>query len=544
MNHLDSLSNEPGIDDGRLENLFTLILSELESIDAKFLHSGVQDCKDFRVCSVYVRLLGHAKQDLTSLHALFRHSEPLMRYSLLYAHRVSHQLPELDTYLWKDLLFDESIYVQREAQELVVQKNDVIRSLLELVTMDSVLKGHEELALLKFYGVVLKRAHVQNRDWVVEQVVTHFVLDDSMSLCGAAMEVLRQISLKNEHLANVWIEELIGKKRFETAVKMIGCFDCSLRENFIEQISDQISTMDANAVIALMDLKKDHGKHSEFCRKILSMEWNGSSSNREKVFSHACLLLRDEELETSVVLSLLDMSRNSQRILRNALTLSSDWNDDILRERLKQIMESGPWNAMLCWSCVFDHLKKRGMKGNECLFEVCLDAYENYNTDEMATNHAWEGILTLLPVNHPKFESLVRHGLSQSSSKHFVVRMLCGLNEVPLKIKSVLMERMNREELLSDDYSFLVECLTWILLHPTDHPKTPEILRYSVIHWSRMVRLHAWKILNVKSDILCERWNELGPLCTESCERLYEEQTTSKIDGLEEGTVVELDCCD
>ena len=173
------LTHVGSVDDGRIDQLRSKIaeLLQCEPSDSVrqrvrqvLLERGVTS-HDFRVLAASVRLLGAAQWGSAVAPlapSLLRHAEPLVRHATL-ACLVEGGLPlQLSVWPeWNDVLLDDSVHVQRQAQLLFAQQLVLVRDPICFEALRHLLQGeadpHTARAVIGAVGCVVALSHSETR---------------------------------------------------------------------------------------------------------------------------------------------------------------------------------------------------------------------------------------------------------------------------------------------------------------------------------------------------------------------------------------------
>ncbi len=506
------------VDDGRLDQLRTKIGERLsvendarvrERVRELLLHRGVKSA-DFRVCAVSLRLAGpHWGSDVRqTAHDLLRHSEPLVRHAALCCLvDAGNAIVSMSESEWLDLLLDDSMYVQRQAQILFAHQlvNDAeCEAMFERLLQGCMDVNHARcVAGIVAAMVVLSPAAplaVERRIRPTERLVEAVIVSDSplvtefrsvLEVLNAAWKRCSELSdvAENERLFEEWLQWLMGRFRLEDAAQMCAsiesCRDIVARYAVVLQ--------EKNCPVALLlSVHKKLGPSKDaiaLCEAALC---------NERLLARASSLLCEWRvpIETSMAIALWDSQGNvSSAWLKNVLSLQCEWcTDERLIKRLESVLATGDsWLCMAVWDCV----ARNAAIASPLLVSACIAALERLQWDSMAVAHCWEGLLAKLGPSHVVIARVLPWTNVSHLDKAMSVFAQWNMADAPPAVLAQIVAAVSTCLAQQDDWCTARGAVQWLATNRHLHPRGEAMLREAAHHWARPVRQLARVALSI-----------------------------------------------
>jgi hypothetical protein len=472
------------VDDGRIDQLRSKIaellrVEQREEVRKTLVERGVTS-RDFRVVAASVRLLGSGGWSESVDIQLLKHHEPLVRHATLEALATL----ELGTaHEWHDLLLDDSIYVQRQAQKLFarqVSAGDAVCVEAFRLLLDGEIDAHNARP------VIATVAAVGNVDDAIDVLVEKCLLANTQPIEARAIcELVR--AAKPERL-HEWVGRLVHLERLEEAVLLAGTSEVEagrLAALLGEKGCSDAMVLSLHSRVGMSQSGVDHCLQCLFTEGLISR-------------ATALLCSWHVYVPSNVLIRLLDSQPSvSSPWLRNVLSLRGDWcTDEHLSQRLASVLQSGdPWLCMAVWDCI-----AANSGANNFLTDAAMDALERVREDEQAVAHCWEGLLCALgPTRNARLPQIINWSIGRATPLSAAVGVFCkwDVSTAPVATQHAVTLAVSRCLDEQDDWTCADVAVKWIRKNKGVHPDQETLLQRALSHWARPVRRGARNALCV-----------------------------------------------
>lgn len=484
-------------DDGRLEGLFTSVKNLLDSDRCdleqviEVLMRGVSPSSDYRVLSVALRLLGHTdcKLVFVSLFPLLNHEEPLVRYSALYFARMSSlSLSSLPLSLWDSLVFDSSVYVQREAHMALASSGDT-NVAHHFVHGDgsSVLSSRLSswCSLLSCLGSCVDPLDICK--CLVQRALLVPSLVSSPTL-SALRSLWKLISSPPSHLLYQWIHQL--KSRPDDAASFFLSISPSLPPETSLLFWSQCSPIGVRCLVEALSLRPACIFSRAMCMSVLL------TCNDDRTISRCLTSLRTLNcIPSPTLLSSIITSCRSNNALplfpsssRVAISIPSPWftHPRLFSSLSSMCSPQHPSLPLVVRCAALHHLPISLPLANSllsclqtphCPEDVCCDAWDNW-------------LCSAPPL--PQVQHVASLHLLRSPSLQSCVIVCCShwptSSILPFLLAPLLSSITSALTLTPDDWPHALSAVRFLRLNPHIHPDTPALLIAAANFWAAPVR--------------------------------------------------------
>ena len=498
---------DANVDDGRLEQLFSVISEALDRDGGQsggkvlqLLKQGMHS-PDVRIKAVSLRLVGHLRGDRGQEEVLsaddwmgnLNSQEPVLRHAVLYAARVGKQSPPPGVVpRWSVHLFDDSVYIQREARAVfaALVAADEPQAVDEFIDMlqTSLSPNLTSLIQLIVAGKKLPKLIAEMR---LEMLV--FENHQVVGLREAASVVRESWNADSTRIDESALQNWLTKLDAVSAIQL--CVE----------LKDVCSKVTLNYVNTL----QNNGHHSgailiPWCRAMPSWPQRRSvclqtlnSWPNERTLMSAVNMLEEDNVEIDASLVLKAYSDVSAFSAKSILRLRSDWSGNAaLRGVLMSILEDDSndiYRLMAVWTCV-----SKFAQSDSILVKNCLAAVLRTSDDETALSQAWESI-----VPFAQDLQIVENVILKSFKSPAV---LAAMIEAQSRANSVLWNDAFLDlELKAVKQCFFAEewicanaACKWLASHRNRHPEENSLIQIAASHWARPVRKSARDLLKAE----------------------------------------------
>lgn len=482
-------------------------------------------------------------------------AQPLVRHAALYAARVSESHGMLNCVPWAELLFDDSMWVHREAHAALQRA----LALGALENGGSLLDGlfgnamaRPERALIALVGTLLREPAV--RDMVapynlVAMLMERFVIGMPMTWeCGAALEVFaEQMSSgddgdEDDGKIRAWFRACLDAGVASTAVMLAAHCRHDLQE---QMLPDAVQAGGPECALPLVKRMRPNAPSGlSVCLMVLR-----SSAALEKWQCMACGILQSWDYavaDEALLLQLLNPRK--PRLLRLATQLASPhWgSSQRVRERLSSVAAQGgdEWWPLV-WECVARH-------SIASLVDASVEAFCATHLPSDTKLRAWFSLIPFLGPSHPHMERVLRVALARDESIAHVGAALALLSKREWSawattdmVWQAVLRCLCQDE---DDSDAALAALAWIRTFPRAHPEATRLVSLSVEHSARAVRQATWQLLQ---DCGPTSWPQLQSLWSQAPHQVHLESANEvygdPLDSLGTDPMLdreEPDCCE